>query len=223
MTKRFWPRRAARDDGHSLFRALLEARRRHGGQTLIVEDVERKPLSYRRLVLGAVMVGRRLAACSEPGEHIGVLLPNANGALVAIFGLSAFRRVPAMLNVSAGAESMIAACTAAGIRTVVSSRQFIAHAKLEAVVEQLSGSVRLVMLEDLRVANRITPKMRCLLDAGLAKFLPGAVAHPDTAAAILFTSGSEGTPKAVVLSHRNILTNCHQLASVVDFTEVIAY
>lgn len=217
MTNSAVPSLRARYEGRSLFRALLDAGRRHGGRSPIVEDVEGKPLSYRRLVLGSVMLGRRLAALSVPGEHIGILLPNATGTLVAVLGLLAFRRVPAMLNVSAGAESMISACAAADIRTVLSSRQFIAHARLEAVVQRMSGTVRVVLLEDLHVGSGTMPKVLGLRDTGFARRLPGAVAHPDTAAAILFTSGSEGAPKAVVLSHRNILANCNQLASVVDF------
>ena len=143
------------DTGRSLFRALLDARRRYGGRVPIAEDVGRKPLSYLRLVLGAVVLGRRLAAVSKPGEHLGVMLPNSNGALLTILGLLAFGRVPAMLNASAGANSMLSACTAAGIRTVLSSRRFVAQAKLEAAVGCMAGSVRIVLLEDLGIGGGI--------------------------------------------------------------------
>ena len=219
MTDSTVPSLRARYEGCSLFRALLDASRRHGGRTPIVEDVEGKPLSYRRLVLGSVMLGRRLTALSVPGEHIGLLLPNATGTLVTVLGLLAFSSVPAMLNVSAGAESMISACAVAGIGAVLSSRQFIAHARLEAVVGRISATVRVVLLEDLHVGAGTMAKVLGFRDTGLARHLPGAVAHPGTAAAILFTSGSEGAPKAVVLSHGNILANCSQLASVVDFDQ----
>jgi acyl-[acyl-carrier-protein]-phospholipid O-acyltransferase/long-chain-fatty-acid--[acyl-carrier-protein] ligase len=208
---------ATANTGRSLFTALLDASARYGASTPIIEDIARTPLSYRRVILGAAVLGRRLAQLTPPGRPVGVMLPNANGAVVTFMALQAFGRVPAMLNFSAGAEGMLAACAAAQVSTVLSSRAFIERAKLGAVVERMSPVIRFVWLEDVRAGLGLGAKLRGWFDARAPHRLPGARMAPDGSAVVLFTSGSEGTPKGVVLSHRNILANIAQVAAVVDF------
>ena len=209
---------AAADIDRSLFGALLDARDRFGGSMLIAEDTARAPIAYSRLILGAAVLGRRLARLAPPGGHLGVMLPNANGAVVTFFALQAFGRVPAMLNFSAGAEGMLGACAAAGVTTVLSSRAFVERAKLGPAVVRMEQVVRFVWLEEVRAGLGTRAKLRGWLDAKRARRLPGAGVAADRPAAILFTSGSEGTPKGVVLSHRNMLANVAQASAMVDFT-----
>ncbi len=217
-----------------LFAGLIEARDLYGADTEAVrgiefatvqeeggrtrETAEQTGLSYGRLVLASAVLGRRLAALTAPGETVGVLLPNAIGTVVTFFALQAHARVPAMLNFSAGADSMRAACAAAGVRTVLTSRRFVAKGKLDKTVEALAASTRIVYLEDIRtrigLADKIAGKAASLFPGRL----PGLRVAPDAPAVVLFTSGSEGAPKGVVLSHRNIVANIRQVASVVDFT-----
>lgn len=201
----------------SLFRALLDARSRYGNALPIIEDIDRVPLSYNRVVLGAAVLGRHLARLAPPGGFIGVMLPNANGAVVTFMALQAFGRVPAMLNFSAGADGMLAACAAAGVTTVLSSRAFVERGKLGPVVERMEREVTFVWLDDVRASLGLRAKLRGWLDARRAHRLPGATTPADAPAAVLFTSGSEGTPKGVVLSHRNFIANIAQVASVIDF------
>ena len=208
---------AAADTSRTLFAALLRARDRHGAAVEIAEDIARAPLTYQRLLLGAVVLGRRLAALAPAGERVGVMLPNANATLATFFGLQAFARVPAMLNFSAGPEGMLSACRTAEVTTIVTSRAFVARGRMERSIARMEGSVRFLYLEDIRAGLGRAARLRGLFDLLRARRLPGATMEADAPALVLFTSGSEGTPKGVVLSHRNILANCAQAAAVLDF------
>ena len=202
----------------TLFAALLDAGDRHGWRRRVLQDADHQESDYRRLLVGACILGRALAADTAPGEHVGVLLPNAVGAVVAFMALQAFGRVPAMLNVTAGGEGMLTACRTAGIRLVISSRRFAERGRLPREIERMAGHVAFVWLEDLRAAFGWRARLRGWCDALLARRLPGCRLPANDAAVVLFTSGTEGVPKGVVLSHRNILANCTQAASVIDFT-----
>jgi acyl-[acyl-carrier-protein]-phospholipid O-acyltransferase / long-chain-fatty-acid--[acyl-carrier-protein] ligase len=196
----------------TLFRALLQAKARHGRQKIILEDPERQPLSYRRLVLGAMVLGRKLRASTAPGEHVGVLLPNMQGTAVTLFALNANGRVPAMLNFTAGLKNLRAACDVADVRTILTSRRFVTQAKLDDVVSALGEGRRVVWLEDVRAGLTSLDKL-----LGLAESLVARLVHrrartgPDDTAVILFTSGSEGVPKAVALSNANLVANATQI------------
>ena len=207
---------AARIDT-TLFDALLEAREQHGGGHLIADDLQMQPLSYRGLVTGSFALGSVLARSTRPGERVGLLLPTSRASLIAFFALQAEGRVPAMLNFSTGPASAIAACRGAEITRIVTARLFIEKAKLQALVAALEPHATIVYLEDIRRDIGTFTKVRAL-----ARSLRATPRHrPERAndpAVVLFTSGSEGTPKGVVLSHRNLLANRHQLSSVIDIS-----
>jgi len=203
--------------GKTLFDALVDAASQFDDGRPVIEDATGGSSTYRRLLTGARILARRFAAISRPGERIAVLLPNANAVAASFFALQSAGRVPAMLNYTAGPSTVVSACRTIIARTVISSRAFIEKADLAATVAALEQEgLRFVWLED--VGRSIG-----FVEKGVgALFCNRAVAttRPDEPALILFTSGTEGDPKGVVLSHANLLANCAQVARRIEFSPV---
>ncbi len=199
----------------SLFEAVRDAALRFGPSRVIVEDVVSGALTYRQLMTGARVLGHRFAAITGPGEAVGILLPNANGVVLSLLGLASGGRIAAMMNYTAGPANAASAIEAAAIRKVVSSRAFVEKAGIANIIEAVEkAGAQIVWLEDIRES------------VGLAEKLPAALlwrrplhrqesARP---AVVLFTSGSEGAPKAVVLSGRTMIANVMQVESRISFS-----
>jgi acyl-[acyl-carrier-protein]-phospholipid O-acyltransferase/long-chain-fatty-acid--[acyl-carrier-protein] ligase len=211
--------------------ALREMARNIPGR-VILEDFTLKPITYRRMFVGAQLLAERIAGKLSPDSgsarpvggdaspHVGVLLPNTNALPLTLLALWSLGRVPAILNYTTGPAMMLVCARLAGLKTIVTSRSFLARAKLD-VKPLTDAGIEFVYLEDLRKkitgAARVTAMLRAVLTG-----LPD-LAHPFTAAddtaVVLFTSGSEGVPKGVQLSHRNLLANYRQMLAVTDIED----
>jgi acyl-[acyl-carrier-protein]-phospholipid O-acyltransferase/long-chain-fatty-acid--[acyl-carrier-protein] ligase len=197
---------AARAD-RSLLAALLDARRAFGGDKPAIEDGDRRVLTYTELVRAAAALSRVLGREAE-GERVGILLPSSVGAAVAYFAVLAAGRTPVMLNFTAGPATVAAACRIADVRTVLTADRFVALARLGPLVDVLKPAHRVLPLERLREGVGRVDKLYAAAAAPLGLF---PRLSPDDPACIVFTSGSEGEPKGVVLTHRNLLSNVEQV------------
>jgi acyl-[acyl-carrier-protein]-phospholipid O-acyltransferase/long-chain-fatty-acid--[acyl-carrier-protein] ligase len=197
----------------TIVEAVIAAATENGRNRVAVEDPLTGVLTYKRLLVGAAVLGRKLMKYGKTGDAIGVMLPNANGAAVTVVAAMSAGQVPAMINFTAGLMNIRNGCRAAGIRYVLTSRAFVEKAHLEKIVDGLAPDVSVVFLEDVRRDVTLGDKVRGLFAARRPLVRRG----PDDPAAILFTSGSEGVPKGVVLSHRNILANAAQAQARIDF------
>ncbi|MES2355517.1 MAG: bifunctional acyl-ACP--phospholipid O-acyltransferase/long-chain-fatty-acid--ACP ligase [Pseudomonadota bacterium] len=200
----------------TMFEAFLDAKATFGTGYKLIEDVRLEEESYGSLLRMSLGLARITSRFTAPNEMVGVMLPNSAPTLGLVLALSATKRVPAMINYTAGPEGLRAACSVAQIRTLVTSRAFLEKARLEHLIVQLPD-VHIHYLEDFKGQFGLADKLSVLLQ----QFFPRTAMvsqTPQDAAIVLFTSGSEGKPKGVVHSHSSILSNVAQVRSVADFT-----
>src|ERR1700722_13507476 len=133
----------------TLYRAFLDAKATFGSGYRLIEDIRLQEESYGTLLRMALGLGRLLSTDTHAGEMVGILTPNAAPTLGLVLGLSATGRIPAMLNYTAGADGLRAACTAAQISNIVTSRAFLDKARLTHLVDQLPA-IRIHYLEDMK-------------------------------------------------------------------------
>ena len=204
----------------TLFQSLIDQSHIHGRKHIIAEDATRKPIHYGQLLTRSLVLGSKICDNTKSGEYVGVMLPNMVSSIVTFFSLQAYGRVPAMLNFSTGAQNLTSACKTAAIKTVYTSRQFVKVGKLTELIEGIEKEgITVYYLEDIAKAITLSDKLKGLVYSYFSGFFYAKknTQVADDPAVVLFTSGSEGTPKGVVLSHKNIQANRYQLASRVDF------
>ena len=188
---------------------IRSARENWGRQA--VADTSGKALSYGRTLAGALALAGKLARALGREEHVGVLLPPSVGGVLANLALSLLGRVPVNLNYTAAEASFRSAVAQCGITTVITSRAFLEKVP---ALPALSG---MIFLEDLLPSISGTEKLAALVKARL---WPSSLLcrregfHADRTATVIFSSGSTGEPKGVMLSHHNIMSNIEALRMV---------
>jgi acyl-[acyl-carrier-protein]-phospholipid O-acyltransferase / long-chain-fatty-acid--[acyl-carrier-protein] ligase len=197
----------------TVIQAVIDAAKVNGPSWLAIEDPVSGRMSYKRLLQAVAILGAKLMPLALPGRSIGVMLPTSNGAVVTLLAVMSAGRVPAMINFTAGAANVLAACRAASLDTILTSRAFVEKGRLGHLVAEVEKQIRIVYLEDIRSTIGLFDKLR----GALHWKKPLVPRKPDDWAVIMFTSGSEGLPKGVVLSHRNMLSNVAQAAARIDF------
>ncbi len=206
----------ARDGEQPVFDALLDARERYGAKKPILEDQERNPLTYTDLIRASFALGRKIAAFTQKGERVGVLLPSSAGVVVTYFALHAFGRVPTMLNFTSGLRNLRSACKAADVKQVLTAHRFIEQGKLHDIVDALEAAgCQITYLEDVRARIGLQDKAYAAM-AGLFPRRFRVPTRPEDPGVVLFTSGSFGAPRGVVLSQRNLVANVKQVAAHID-------
>ncbi|HYJ35309.1 MAG TPA: AMP-binding protein, partial [Rhizomicrobium sp.] len=198
----------------TVFQALAQARREHGGGTIALVDGDDRDFSYDDIIIASFALGSALKRGTRPGECVGVMLPTGAAAALTFFALSAYGRIPTMLNFTSGLAGLKSALATARVKRVITAHRLVEKAELQPLIAGLGGEI--IYLEDVR--KKLTLANKLTAAAGkIAPRLLAAKTDPSEPAVILFTSGTEGEPKGVALSHENILANVAQARAHFDF------
>lgn len=192
----------------TIFHSVRSAALLYGPSRIAVEDISGEKLTYRRLFARARALSARLIEIGTAGDTVGLMLPNATSSVSVFLALQSAGRVVAMINHSAGPAAAASAVRIGTIRTIISSREFVERARLhEEVAAAEAAGARIVWLEDLRAGLGRSERLTALL-TWRARRMPRRADDP---AVLLFTSGTEGAPKGIMLSNANLVANAAQI------------
>ncbi|MBQ9271537.1 MAG: MFS transporter [Alphaproteobacteria bacterium] len=198
-----------------LFNAFLRAEKIYGSNHKIATDIGEKTLNYKQLLQKIYVLGRVYERIFATEKYVGVLLPNSLAGLVSFLALHCVGKIPVMLNFSLGDRQFTSCLKTVGLKKVITAHQFITAGKLQRLEDCIDNTgAEKIYLEDLvsqvSAADKLIGLARCFTRRK-------ATAKSSNTAVILYTSGSEGLPKAVLLSHRNLLANTLQIHLAVPF------
>ena len=198
----------------NIFKSLLEAQKLHGREHMIAEDIARQPINYKNFIVKSYIIGEAVKS-SFSEKNIGVMLPNSVINALVFFGLQFAEKVPAMINFTQGKNQILSCVKTAEISTIITAKKMVEMLKLEGLIETLEeNKINIIYLEDFQKKIGFFTKLNGFIDF-IVRAVPKTFStDPCT---ILFTSGSEGVPKAVMLSHENLQANRFQISSLFSF------
>ena len=106
----------------SIFDSLVDASVRYGAKKPILEDQERRVLTYTDVIRASFALGSKIANLTTKGEHVALLLPTSAGGAITFYALHAFGRVPVMLNFTSGIRNVKSACKTGKIKRILTAR-----------------------------------------------------------------------------------------------------
>jgi acyl-[acyl-carrier-protein]-phospholipid O-acyltransferase / long-chain-fatty-acid--[acyl-carrier-protein] ligase len=194
------------------------------GNRMVIADTLGEPLSAYRAMTAAICMGRVIAKTS-PEQNVGVLMPTSAGGALANMAIALQGKTIVNLNYTANVDALCAAVDEAGLRTIYTSKLFLHRLSQRGIdLDKVLAKVNVVFLEDVKASLSklvLLPTLLSvmLLPTALVVRLFNKARDPNATAAILFSSGSEGKPKGVMLSHRNIMGNMKQISLVLNAGE----
>ncbi|MDR3076138.1 MAG: AMP-binding protein [Synergistaceae bacterium] len=205
-------------DKKPLFDTLLEQRKLWGARRVMAIEPNGARTDWNRF-LTLVFVMRRIAlGLAGKDGRIGIMMPNSVAALAAIIGIQRADMEPAMINYSMGPRPLRDACAIANVGVIITSRRFVEEGKFQPLLDAVSSEGMVIKyIEDLVGELSAFQKLGAAISARFARPTPDPEKYAERTALVLFTSGSEGTPKAVALSFLNIQANTAQVRTTLDF------
>jgi acyl-[acyl-carrier-protein]-phospholipid O-acyltransferase/long-chain-fatty-acid--[acyl-carrier-protein] ligase len=200
--------------------AWLAAAKRRLGEVSVIDSIGIR-LTNRRLIAAVLLFARRIKRLA-PEPAVGILLPASSAAAIANLAALLVGKQVVNLNYTASSEALLAGMRNAGVRHVITSDRFLAKLQQRGIdLDAAFAEATLHPMEGLRAEIGKAEALALLgigslLPAGVLLWLFGRPGRPDDTAAILFSSGSEGTPKGIELSHRNIMANVRQISDVLN-------
>lgn len=194
----------------SIARAFVRNARRHG-RRLRMTDTTGKDITLDRALIGALILARKLRRETQGETNIGILLPPSVGGALANLALTLLGKVSVNLNFTSSHAALQSAMRQAGLTTVVTSKKFLDR------FPDLPLPANVIHLEKVMAGVSGLDRIRGLLAAKLlpvSRLAPTLPDGGDTPATILFSSGTTGDPKGVVLSHHNLISNVESVAQV---------
>ncbi len=207
-------RRLAIPDAATITSAFLEQASRRPDEVILADQTSGE-VTFRRLVLGVMLLSPAIR--QMPGQFVGIMLPASVGAGLFYLATLFAGKTPVMINWTTGSRNLVHALDLLGVDRVITARALLA--KLEGMGIDLSAlSSRFVLAEDLRSRLTTRAKLAAVVRSRLSWRALRSVT-PSHDAVVLFTSGSESLPKAVPLTHHNILTNLRDTLTAVRLDE----